>query len=285
MLKWIRPRWLRAIVQFIAPVLLGLGGAVAVIGIAYLVAAYVPPFRTSDPQQQAASASGVLGVFAIATIAVSVYLMWRRARAKAWFKTGLSLTRERSYQEALAAYEQTIAIIPRSPHAWGNKGVTLVRLGRYDEALTAVDHALKLDPTDPLAWNNKADILCEDLKRYDDAIAVCDAARKRHIETPGLWAIRAEALHALGREDEKRAAYERVLQFRARDFLGWAARSDALAALGRYDEALAAYDRALALGLDHPRVWRKKSAALRALGREDDAQRAEAQAQSLGQEV
>lgn len=281
LLRWIRPRWLRAIVRSIVSLLVGLLVAAGIIGAVYLVIAFVPPFRMLDPQQQMASFSSVLGIFAIATIAVSVYLTWRRARAKAWFKTGPSLSREQSYREALDAYEQAIAIIARIPHAWLNKGVTLVRLGRYDEALAAINHALKLDPTDPLAWNNKADILCENLKHYDEAIAVCDAARKRHIQTPGLWAIRAEALHALGREVEARAAYERVLTFRVRGFLGRASHGAAHAGLGQYHEALTAYDEALALDPDYPRIWHEKATVLRALGRDAEAEQAEARADEL----
>ena len=283
LLRWIRPRWLRAIVRVLLNVVAEIVAVAAVLVVGGVVIESVPFFSGWSPQQQSNVIVVVLGACAIVLVMWSLYYRLKRARANAWFHQGLLDSREGRFEDALADYEHAIAIASKFPHAWMNKGVSLIRLGRYEEALPAVNHALTLDPTDSLAWNNKADLLCEYLNRYEEAVAVCDAARKKHIETPGLYAIRADALHALGRDIEARTAYERVLKLRARDFLGWAARAQALAGVGRYQEALATFDKALALDADypHPRLWREKALALRALGRDDEALDAEAQADAL----
>ncbi|HET9980929.1 MAG TPA: tetratricopeptide repeat protein, partial [Ktedonobacterales bacterium] len=169
------------VVRFAASLLfLALLTMAVIVGVVYLFVTFAPSLSALYPRVQAGSYTDIINVVSITLIVISLlwygYQLWRRRRIKSWYDKGMELARQERYEEALAAYEQAIAIIARIPHAWLNKGVTLVRLGRYDEALAAINHALKLDPTDPLAWNNKADILCENLKHYDEAIAVCDAA-------------------------------------------------------------------------------------------------------------
>jgi tetratricopeptide (TPR) repeat protein len=49
------------------------------------------------------------------------------------------------YEEALASYEQAIAIRPDWSWAWYRKAVMLAVLDRTDEALAAVEESLRLD--------------------------------------------------------------------------------------------------------------------------------------------
>ena len=99
---------------------------------------------------------------------------------------------------------------PKYATPWLNNGVAHSRLKRYDEALADYHHAQELDPAEPLIWNNIASVLCQDLQRYDEALAVCDEALARGIAIAGIWAIKGDALHALGREAEAQAAEQRA---------------------------------------------------------------------------
>ncbi len=55
------------------------------------------------------------------------------------------LSKLERYQEALAAYEQVIALDPTFAGAYEDKGDSLLKLGRYEEALTAYEQALRAD--------------------------------------------------------------------------------------------------------------------------------------------
>ncbi len=194
---------------------------------------------------------------------------------------GFALLRLGRKQEALDAFEQALSLDPNYASAWLNKGHVLSELKRYEEALTAFKRALILDPDSPIAWNNLADTLNDGLKRHADALYICDEALVRGISISGIWAIKGDALQALGRDDEAHVAYETVLTFPTDDFLSWVSTGTALAALGRCDEALVVFESALTFRTDSAGVWRKKAEVLRVLGREDEAQEAERHADEL----
>jgi tetratricopeptide (TPR) repeat protein len=59
-------------------------------------------------------------------------------------------------REAIAAYDQALAIKPDKHEALNNKGVDLSELGRKEEAIAAYDQALAIKPDDTSAWYNKA---------------------------------------------------------------------------------------------------------------------------------
>jgi tetratricopeptide (TPR) repeat protein len=124
-------------------------------------------------------------------------------------------------------------------------------------------------------------VLCDDLKRYAEALQVCDNALAQGVSTPGIWAVKGDALNGLGRADEARIAYEQVLNFPREDYLSWASSGSALAGLGRFEEALDAYEHAFTLKQDDPLLWRKLAEVLRALGRDDEALAAEKHAEEL----
>ena len=58
-------------------------------------------------------------------------------------------------EDALYAYDKTIAINPEYPGVWFNKGVVLGKLERYAEEIHAYDKALELNPEDEDAMANK----------------------------------------------------------------------------------------------------------------------------------
>jgi tetratricopeptide (TPR) repeat protein len=79
---------------------------------------------------------------------------------------------------AITCYEQTVAAPPSPEEAYialAAKAHLLAELKRADEALATYDQALALDPGDPWVWHNKA-ILLRDLGRYDEALACNDRA-------------------------------------------------------------------------------------------------------------
>ena len=311
MLKNVRPGWLRWLIYALILV-----GFIAIGFFGFAIADHAPWFAAWE-QQYRVTVEAILWAIGFILLAYAIFNTVQRRRANAFHREGLELSRQQHYRRALEFYDRALAIQPTFTGSWINKGIIFMRLKRYDEAMVAIDKALSIKPEDSvawlnkgvlfarlkrydeasaatnkalvfdpkyaLAWSNKADVLCEHLKRYDEAIAVCDAALARGIAIPGIWAFKGNALHALGRDEEARAAYERVLTFPADDAPSWDAHGDALAGFGCYDEALAAYAQVSTEGTDYPRVCRKKAGVLRALGRETEAQEAERQADDLEQ--
>ena len=58
--------------------------------------------------------------------------------------------------EAIASYEQAVAIKPDKHEAWYNRGLALSDLGRKEEAIASYDQAIAIKPDYHEAWYNKA---------------------------------------------------------------------------------------------------------------------------------
>jgi tetratricopeptide (TPR) repeat protein len=66
---------------------------------------------------------------------------------------------------------------------WDNKGYALFRLGRYQDAVAAFDQALAIDKTSTKYWNHKGDVLFE-AGRYQDAVTAYTTALTTDPENP-----------------------------------------------------------------------------------------------------
>src|SRR5262249_20913711 len=53
------------------------------------------------------------------------------------------------FEDAVAAYDRAIALNPKIAQAFAHKGLTLKNLGRLDEARTLIEQAIALQPNDP----------------------------------------------------------------------------------------------------------------------------------------
>ena len=60
------------------------------------------------------------------------------------------------YSEALAAFEQALALDPTNAVIWRNKAGILNDMKRYTEALQAAEQALTLEPQSAIGWQRKA---------------------------------------------------------------------------------------------------------------------------------
>lgn len=88
------------------------------------------------------------------------------------------------YEEALASYDQAIALKPGYANAHHNRGSVLKKLNRHAEALASYDRAVALKPDHAEAHNNRG-VLLQELKRYDEALASFEraiAAKPDHAE-------------------------------------------------------------------------------------------------------
>jgi tetratricopeptide (TPR) repeat protein len=136
------------------------------------------------------------------------------------FSSGLFLWRLGSalydlecYEEAIASYDQAIAIQPDYPDAWNNRGLALSALGQQPEAIASYDQAIKIKPDDYRAWDNRGDVF-KDLKQYEAAIESYDRAIAINSEYRYPWSSRAVALMKLGRYEEAHQSFDRALNLK-----------------------------------------------------------------------
>jgi tetratricopeptide (TPR) repeat protein len=109
--------------------------------------------------------------------------------AEAWDGKADALNRAEQFTEALTASDRVIALKPDYVPGWINRGYIFYNLGRYDEELGAYETAIGLDPTNPGAWFNKGYSLAG-MKRYDEAITAFDKVQALDPTYPNLEANR-----------------------------------------------------------------------------------------------
>jgi tetratricopeptide (TPR) repeat protein len=112
------------------------------------------------------------------------------------------------FEEAQQAWDRALALDASRAPLWMGKGLSLDRRGFADKAIIALHRATQIDPTLVEAWRRMG-VGYLRFRRTDDALACFDEVLAR---TPGDATAhrgRAEALRALGRDDEARAALAR----------------------------------------------------------------------------
>ncbi len=164
-----------------------------------------------------------------------------------WMK-GDELSDQGKYEEAIAQYDQAIALEPKAAAAWCGKGLALYELGRYDEALDAFDQAITINPNYAKAQYGRGLTLYE-LGLHDEAISAYDTALKIYPEY-GYLIYHGKALAYAAKGDYTQAIpfFEKALTLQPTAYPGvWVEKGDAMAASGDYQGSLAAYQHALSL--------------------------------------
>ena len=126
-----------------------------------------------------------------------------------WVEEGKICLAEERYKEALAAFEQAIALDPTFATAYNDKGLALHHLQRYEEAVAAYEQAIALDPTSATAYRNKGDALYS-LQRYEEAVAAYEQAIALDPTYALAYRAKGFVLKVLGRHDEAEEAYARA---------------------------------------------------------------------------
>jgi tetratricopeptide (TPR) repeat protein len=96
-----------------------------------------------------------------------------------WDGQGCLFCQQESYVEAVAAFDQAIALNPCYCKAWSNRANALSALGRYAEALDSYDRAVSLQPEYHQAWFNRG-LMFAEMMAYGNAIESYDRAIALH---------------------------------------------------------------------------------------------------------
>jgi len=236
-----------------------------------------------------------------------------------WMDTAYGLSEIGHHEEALAAYEQALALHPTETDGawvWARKGRTLRIIGRDDEAIAAFDQALMLNPGytwarnqrgialaqagqsgralsdfqiaaekrpgDPWPLLNQADLL-EKAGQFTEALTVLDRALVLVPDQPAVQARYGHLLRTLRRYPQALIAYDKAITGDATNTWYWYGKAITLKALDRLNEAVAAFAEAARVDRATANVWAwyAQAEALIALGQDEAALGAAQQATRL----
>ena len=135
------------------------------------------------------------------------------ATAREWYERARELTRTQKRQQAVDAFDRSVALDPERAMVWANRGTNLLNMGRYEAALESYERALALDPRDPYIYCSRATVFNR-TEQPDKALESSQEAIEVDPEHVGALFSMATALRQLGRDDEADAAIERAFKMR-----------------------------------------------------------------------
>ena len=115
---------------------------------------------------------------------------------QAWSARGLCLEKLQRWDDALAAFRRSTALVPNYPDHY-NAATMLLNLGRDAEALGELDASLALDETYAEAWCNRGIALTK-LGRIDEAAASFERAQKADATLANAFRCHAILQHQRG---------------------------------------------------------------------------------------
>jgi serine/threonine protein kinase/tetratricopeptide (TPR) repeat protein len=182
------------------------------------------------------------------------------ATAQTWLERGNQFFELQQYEEALAAYDETIVLEPDRPEPWYGLGSALYNLERYEEAIAAYNQVLAMRDDNTLAWYSKGNALFQ-LQQYEEAIAAYEGALKTKEDYYPAINNLGLAQQALERYAQAIATFERVINLRpeyhpAHNNLGTTFQQQ-----GDYAKAITAYDQAIRIRPNYASAWYNRATA------------------------
>ena len=173
-------------------------------------------------------------------------------------------------ENALASYEQAIAINPNSARAYSNRGNVLQSLNRVKEAIASYDQAVAIKPDYAEAFYNKANTLQAN-KQLAEAVVCYDQALSLKPDLIQALIGRGNVLHDLRHSTEALRNYDQALAIKPDYAEAFYNRGNVLTDLKHNDEALISYDSALVIKPDYADVWVGRGVVLQELKRFPEA--------------
>jgi Flp pilus assembly protein TadD len=151
------------------------------------------------------------------------------------------------FEEAIADFDEAIALNPGVAKFWSNKGQALGMLGRNEEALVAYNKAIELMPRDADYWNNRGAVKIQK-GDFAGAIADCTHSIELNSRQRDAFTNRAFAYSSTGQYDGAVADSRTALELNpnhVQAFVQYGTIGYGLAQTKRYAEAIPALDEAI----------------------------------------
>ncbi len=130
-----------------------------------------------------------------------------------WNERGRDLAARERYDEALACYDQALAIRDDIPQIWANRGRALRELGRAAEAETSLREAARLKPDFVNAYTELARVL-DCLGRFEEAESTVRTALALSPQHAFAHCLLGRILSHLGRTNEAQSSLRTALRLR-----------------------------------------------------------------------
>ena len=136
------------------------------------------------------------------------------ADAQALAVIGLVRLVSRQHEAAINTLERAIELNPNLANAHASLGLALAFCSESDAAAARVEQAMRLSPRDPMNvfWFNVLALASFVAGRYEEAAAWSEKTIEGNAEYAGGFRSAAASYGRLGRNEEARAALERLLQ-------------------------------------------------------------------------
>jgi tetratricopeptide (TPR) repeat protein len=167
-----------------------------------------------------------------------------------WHSLGIACHVQRKLSEAVASYEQALALWPDYALAHAGLGAALIDLGKRDEATKHLRRALALDPGNADAHSNLG-VALRGQGKAEEAIACFQTALQIRPDFANAHYNLGNALRQVGKLAEAVESYRRALQFQPSYVDAYNNLGSLLGNLGELDEAAACLRQALALNPGH----------------------------------
>ena len=191
-------------------------------------------------------------------------------QAEAYYKRAGTLKDERRFAEAVAAFDNAIALKSDYAQAHNGRGIALANLNRLAEAVGSFDRAIALKSDYAEAHNNRALVL-QEVGQFEEALASLERAIALQPDNARAHNNRGVVLHGLKRHEEALASHDKAIALNADYAEAHYNRGVLLQELDRLDESLASFDRAIALKPDYAAAHNNRGTVLNHLNRLDDA--------------
>ncbi|AUT02132.1 cytochrome c biogenesis factor [Nostoc sp. CENA543] len=195
--------------------------------------------------------------------------------AIAWYHKGLAQQKNGQIEEAIASFDQAIAMNPKDADIWLTHGKALASVDKPAQASVSFEFAVKLSPNYSLALAHQSATLNK-LGKYKEAQAASEQAiqgdNRWGDTTPALaWEQRGIALAGMGNYEEGLASIDRAIALNPNYAEAWNNRAVTQWYLGRYSQAIANSDRATTINPKYAQAWFNKGRILKSLERYPEA--------------
>jgi tetratricopeptide (TPR) repeat protein len=131
--------------------------------------------------------------------------------AEEWFDLGLQKAEGGDMREAIACWDNALALDPDLSSAWHNRGSALGFLGRFNEAVASFDRAIAINPEDFQAWNDRG-LALFNLQNWQEAIVSWERVIEIEPTCFQAWYNRGCLLENTGKTEEAIVSFEKVLE-------------------------------------------------------------------------
>ena len=175
-----------------------------------------------------------------------------------WLGKAAFLRQLKRYEEAVAAYERAIAIIPQSFTALLGQSQALLGMGKYSQALDTVDRVLEIKPQSFLAWHARGLILEADKNNLEQAIASYDMAIALNQDFYPSWRDRSSVLIAQNNYPQAIVSLQKAVNLAPQDVESWSILTNALQKERKIEDAIEAIDQVIVLEPRNSQYWLQK---------------------------